>query len=175
MNREQSLHRFIYLIGMPGSGKTAWGKKLADAMHVPHYDTDQWIEANSTLKIDNLFARFGEPYFRMLEGKALLEVLHQKPGIVSTGGGLPCSEENMNFLKSTGILIWIRPDIEQILKYWKDRPIILSNDSEDLITQLKTLEAQRIPFYSQAHLEFHPNDTDPSQLDQLMHSIKKFM
>ena len=63
----------IYLIGLPGSGKSTLGKRLAKELGYEFVDTDNIIEKEAMMFIDEIFEAYGEEYFRALENNTLKE------------------------------------------------------------------------------------------------------
>ena len=61
----------IFLIGMPGCGKTTVGKKIAEKLSFDFFDLDQYIEDTTKKSIPQIFDEFGEDHFRKLETEAL--------------------------------------------------------------------------------------------------------
>lgn len=103
----------IYLIGMMGCGKTAKGRAAAEALGLPFYDTDSIVERLFSMTIPEIFKEYGEGRFREMEQKALFSLENLPCGIVSTGGGIVCRDENIRFMRRTGDIIWIFRDIEE--------------------------------------------------------------
>ena len=103
----------IYLIGMMGCGKTTKGRAAAEALKLPFYDIDEIIQRSSGMTIPEIFKEYGEAHFRKMEQKALFSLENQPCGIVSTGGGIVCQGENIQFMRRTGDIIWIFRDIEE--------------------------------------------------------------
>ena len=68
----------IYLIGMPGCGKSSLGKKLAQKLNYEFIDMDSYIEKNACMFIDEIFESYGEDYFRALEKNTLDDFLKTK-------------------------------------------------------------------------------------------------
>ena len=81
----RTLKKTVALVGMMGAGKSAVGKALAERLDVAFLDSDQEIEAASNLSIAEIFARYGEPFFREKEAQVIERLLVGKPGILSTG------------------------------------------------------------------------------------------
>src|SRR5690606_25140642 len=79
----------IFLVGFMGSGKSTWGRKLANATGRPFLDLDNEIVQNIGMSIPEYFAQFGEERFRIKE-REILHKLQTNTGIISTGGGTPC-------------------------------------------------------------------------------------
>ncbi|TEA00938.1 shikimate kinase [Mycobacteroides salmoniphilum] len=75
------------LVGLPGSGKSTIGRRLAKALDVNIYDTDNGIETAAGRTIADIFAADGEPEFRRIEESVIRQALDQQDGVVSLGGG----------------------------------------------------------------------------------------
>ncbi|ALR12143.1 shikimate kinase [Mycobacteroides saopaulense] len=75
------------LVGLPGSGKSTIGRRLAKALNVNVYDTDTGIETEAGRTIADIFATDGEPEFRRIEESVIRQALDQQDGVVSLGGG----------------------------------------------------------------------------------------
>ena len=116
----------IYLIGMMGCGKTTKGRAAAEALKLPFYDIDEIIQRSSGMTIPEIFKEYGEAHFRKMEQKALFSLENQPCGIVSTGGGIVCQGENIQFMRRTGDIIWIFRDIEETVADIDaaDRPLL---------------------------------------------------
>lgn len=116
----------IYLIGMMGCGKTTKGRAAAEALKLPFYDIDEIIQRSSGMTIPEIFKEYGEAHFRKMEQKALFSLENQPCGIVSTGGGIVCQGENIQFMRRTGDIIWIFRDIEETVAGYRrrDRPLL---------------------------------------------------
>lgn len=148
----------IYLMGFMGSGKTYLGKELSSLLNIPFYDLDYEIETFHKNSIENIFQNEGEDFFRLLESEVLRSLSAQAPGIISLGGGTPCYHNNMGFINSNGISIYIDTSIELIcsrLKHDKNnRPLIetFKNDPEQLISYVQQKILERKPYYQQAKI-----------------------
>jgi shikimate kinase len=92
----------LVLVGPMGVGKTTVGKKLARSLKVPFLDTDS-VVVGTHGPIENIFAEYGEPFFRSLEEAALAESI-KAPAVVATGGGAVLSELNRKALKSVTVI-----------------------------------------------------------------------
>ena len=95
----------IFLIGYMGAGKTTLGKALALRMKLSYIDTDHYIENRYHKKVSEIFATEGEERFRDLEHRILLEVSEFENIVISTGGGLPCFNDNMVVMNNLGATI----------------------------------------------------------------------
>lgn len=144
----------IFLIGMMGTGKTYWCKKLAKKLKVGGYDLDFLIESNEERSIAEIFAESGETYFRRAESKILHWFKDKKSFVLATGGGTPCYHENMQWMNEQGITIWIDEPVDTLLQRLKPekehRPLIKALSDEELKQFLTEKLVQRYPFYHQA-------------------------
>jgi len=98
----------IFLIGFMGSGKTTLGRKLASRMGYEFIDLDHKLEQQVELSIAEYFQLFGEDAFRQLESQVLKKTLYPDNAIISTGGGLPCFFDNMDWMKANGKSVYIK-------------------------------------------------------------------
>ena len=106
----------LFLIGMMGTGKTFWTQKLAKKLKIGGYDLDFLIEAHEEKSIAEIFSEDGEPYFRRTEAKILRWFKEKKAFVLATGGGTPCFLENMGWMNSQGVTIWIDEPINIIVE-----------------------------------------------------------
>lgn len=146
----------VFLIGFMGSGKTTWGKKLANALDVPFVDLDHEIVDYIGMSIPEYFALYGEDQFRKIE-KEVLHNQQNKAGIISTGGGTPCFYDNMDWLLNNGTVLylkhspkslWNRLSQSDVLK----RPTLKGLIGNDLLKFIETKLEERNPFYERAHV-----------------------
>ncbi len=144
----------IFLIGMMGSGKSYWTKKIAKWIKSAGYDLDDLIEMNEEKTISEIFNEDGEEHFRKTETKILKWFKEKKKYVLATGGGTPCNQDNMNWMKKEGMVIWLDESIDVIVSRLVNekahRPLIadLNEDAISAFIQSKLLE--RTPFYVQA-------------------------
>ncbi len=105
----------IYLIGMPGCGKSAIGKILSKELKLIHIDADVYLEQKFSKTIPEIFSENGEEYFRIMETEIINELSRMDNIIVSTGGGVVTVPDNKKLMKSTGKIIFIDSSPETIL------------------------------------------------------------
>lgn len=153
----------LFLVGMPGSGKTYWARKIADEYGMEMHDTDQIIESEEQAIIPEIFDKKGEVYFRQKEHEVIKRIIKDKKAksVVSLGGGAPCFHDNMQLMKDAGTVIYLKAVIdtlfEQIKNEISDRPL-LKEHADDLHQRLQTLLSARESFYEQADHIFETED-----------------
>ncbi len=145
----------LFLIGMPGCGKTHWAQQIAQEYQLERCDTDQIIQSKEGTIIPEIFDKKGEAYFRQKEQEAIRQIIAEKTkAVVSLGGGAPCFHDNIKLMKNAGTVIYLKASIdtlfEQIRKEISDRPL-LKEHADDLRLRLQTMLAARRQFYEQAH------------------------
>ncbi len=129
----------IYLIGMMGSGKSVVAQILADELGCKMEDLDECIASGEKKSINDIFATNGEPYFREVEKNVLKKIASQKDCIVSTGGGIVLDEENMNLMRSTGVIIYLKAPTDILyarLKDKSDRPLLKGESPKDKLDRI---------------------------------------
>ena len=104
----------IYLIGMPGCGKSTIGAIVANTVGMKFVDADDYIVQTEGRTVSEIFEE-GENVFRTVETKALKEISQTDGVLVSTGGGIVTIEENIEIMKSTGTVIFIDASVEFIM------------------------------------------------------------
>jgi Shikimate kinase len=148
----------IFLIGYMGAGKTTLGKALARRMNLSFIDTDLYIENRYHKKISEIFASEGEERFRDIERRILLEISEFEEVVVSTGGGLPCFNDNMTTMNDNGITVYLETSEEELaarLKVSKNvRPVLKNRSGSELVDFIKENLHIRRKYYEQAVIRF---------------------
>lgn len=107
----------IFLIGLPGSGKTTIGRALAERLAIPFVDLDVEVEKKEGCSIGQIFEREGEPYFRQAEASVLREISTTHDSFVmATGGGTPCFYEGIEFMNGHGVTVFLDVPLDMLLK-----------------------------------------------------------
>ena len=124
--------KVIFIIGLPGSGKSAMSKMLANNLNYNLYDTDSYIEKKENKTITDIFTYNGENYFRDIESYVLEEISNLSDIVVSTGGGIILREKNRKIMNEKGLTIFIDRKPEIILKNIniKKRPLLAKNKNK---------------------------------------------
>jgi shikimate kinase len=134
----------VYLVGMPGAGKSVVGRELAGMLGVPFIDLDEQIEREAGKQVQEIFAQDGEAVFRALEAQSLVKAGTNDPAVVACGGGVVLEQANRIALRNTGIAVYLDVPLEQLearVRPAADRPLI--RETGDLAKLL----AARGPLY----------------------------
>ncbi len=170
----------IYLTGFMGSGKSTIGPILANTLGWDFFDLDKLIENKTGKKIREIFEQEGESHFRKIETETLREISESKNVIISLGGGTIANKENLEILKKTGKIIYLKVSLDTVyhrLKYKKDRPALTKSDSESLsreemTNRINKLMDTRTKYYEQADYTI---DTDNNSLGKTVDKIVKII
>jgi len=145
--------RVLVLIGMMGAGKSSIGRRLAARLNLPFVDADTEIEAaHAGMTIPEIFARYGEPYFRDGEVRVIARLLEGGPSVLATGGGAYMREETRQRIRGKGVSMWLRADPDVIMRRVKrrsDRPLL---QTEDPAATIQRLVDERYPVYAKADI-----------------------
>lgn len=161
----------FFLIGMPGVGKTFWGRRISEAYNIPFFDLDVIIAQNEGSSIPSLFAARGEAMFREIEARYLTAIIDSSrtTAIIACGGGTPCFHGNMALMKKNGTVIYLKAEIPLLLAHLAAssdlRPLL--KDKEDIGSFLEDLLRQRTLAYEQAHYILHAEDISLANFDQI--------
>ena len=134
--------RSIVLVGMMGAGKSTIGRRLAARLQLPFLDADIEIEAAAGMSIPEIFAAHGEPYFRDGEARVIARLLDNGPAVIATGGGAYMREETRNRIGGKAVSIWLKADVDVIMKRVKrraDRPLLQTEDPVATVSHLLEL------------------------------------
>lgn len=137
----------IFLVGPMGAGKSTIGRQLAKALHRKFYDSDKVIEKRTGVSISWIFEMEGEAGFRDRESKIIEELTGLENVVLATGGGVVLSEQNREFLRSRGHVIYLSATAEQLYRRTardKKRPLLQTGDRRK---QIDDLLAKRDPLY----------------------------
>ena len=153
----------IALVGMPGCGKSTVGKVIAEKTGREFVDLDAVITEKAGMPIPEIFAKYGEPYFRDLETVALAEVAKRSGLVIATGGGTVIKEENRRLLKQNSTTVFIKRDIANLPK--DGRPVSQASSLADLYKV-------RLPFYlDAADLEAELSETPGESAKIIMERV----
>jgi shikimate kinase len=148
----------IYLIGLPGCGKSTLGKQAARHLGIEFIDLDQEVEKLVGLPVREIFKKYGESFFRKQESETLRTISDgPRDFVMATGGGTPVFHDNMKFMNATGQTVFLdvptREITNRIMQSNKEeRPLLASLAPDELKDKIEFLRSQRITFYSQAQI-----------------------
>jgi shikimate kinase len=169
----------IFLVGMPGSGKSTLGKSMAVALNLKFIDLDQEICDKEGKDIAGIFTEEGENYFRKLEARLLRKIAeNQKNYVLATGGGTPCFFDSMNFMNSLGTTIYIKIPISDLSKriltdQGMERPLLKSESEKQVLEKLEALFTSRIRYYESSQLTVDANNINQEILLDLVRKTSK--
>jgi shikimate kinase / 3-dehydroquinate synthase len=153
--------RRIVLVGLMGAGKTSIGRRLATRLGLPFLDADSEIELAAGCSIPELFARYGEPYFRDGEKKVIRRLLAGGPAVVAFGGGAFMDPDTRAATRDRAVSVWLRCDLPTLVRRVasrENRPLLSNKDHE---ATLGLLMARRYPIYAEADVIVDCGDEMP--------------
>jgi shikimate kinase/3-dehydroquinate synthase len=139
----------IFLVGLMGSGKTTVGRALAKRLNKRFFDSDHEIEARTGASIPLIFEIEGEASFRQREADMIRDLTACEGVVLATGGGSILNPQSRDYLKSRGLVIYLRAGVSSILQrtgHDKNRPLLQTADPR---ARLEELTVQREPYYQE--------------------------
>src|SRR5437588_89464 len=163
----------IYLVGFMGAGKTTVGRELSARVGAPFFDLDELIESAEKSSIKDVFAAYGEAYFRKRERDVLRSTRHLENAIVATGGGTFTFDENIQFIQSEGLSVYLSAPYSllrgRVGDKAQDRPLF----RDDVAAH--ELYKNRIRYYrmSDVTLEIREEETPNEIVERLLLELPK--
>ena len=149
----------IFIVGMPGSGKSTMAKYLSSETSFKYLDLDEEIELKSNKSVSEIFEIDGEESFRILEKEILSEIIQKKEKfILATGGGTPSYDDNMKKMNENGITIFLNTSLEILIERISrktKRPLFNSTNVKEKVSKIFD---ERIKFYIQSKHSIINND-----------------
>ena len=105
----------MYLVGFMAAGKTTVARALAKRLDWRAIDIDEMVEQRERMPVTDIFAKHGEPYFRIAERDALADQLGVRHAVVATGGGTFVDPQNRSMINADGLSIWLDIPLERAL------------------------------------------------------------
>lgn len=139
----------VFLVGLPGSGKSTVGRHLGRRLRIPFIDSDQAIEMRLGCTIRVFFEREGEAAFRDMEAQVIDALTMDGPRILATGGGAVLRPENRRHLQQRGYVVYLKSQPEELLRRVRHdakRPLL---QVADPLQRLRDLFAVRDPLYQE--------------------------
>jgi len=141
------MRKNIVITGFMGTGKNVVAKELARKLKMEFIDMDRIIEERQGTNIADIFARYGEKYFRAQENKLAKELSHKENMVIATGGGTLLSSDNTRILSQRGQIICLYADSQTIynrVKRKNNRPLL---KEENLLSEINRLLEERKKIY----------------------------
>jgi len=146
----------VFFIGFMGCGKTTWSRKLASRLDYDFIDLDHLLEEQVGMTIAEFFSSFGEDAFRKLESDVLKQTKYPENTIISTGGGLPCFFDHIEWMNKHGKTVYIKLSpktlADRLEKGKAKRPLLNGKHGDELVAFIAEKLAEREGFYLQATL-----------------------
>ena len=151
----------IFIVGMPGSGKSTMARYLCSQSNFKYFDLDEEIEKKSQMTVKEIFENKGEDYFRYLETDLLEEIIQKENSfILATGGGTPCFNNNMEIMNKNGNTIFLNIPIDILaerVSRKNKRPLLNSKNMKETIINLFN---KRIKFYKKSNFSIKGNNRE---------------
>ena len=169
-------HEKVTLIGMMGTGKSKFGRQIANILKFNFYDVDHMIEISFNMTIKEIFQKHGEFYFRKIEKKTIDDLIlkinkNKEKVIISLGGGGFDNKETRDLLLRNTNVIWLNTPLNVLVERVGDglkRPMIKGR-TRDSIMQLLD---KRTKYYSLCHNRINTDKLDQNQVtEKLIHVI----
>jgi shikimate kinase len=162
----------IFFVGFMGCGKTTWSRKLAAKLGYEFIDLDHVLEEQAGMSIAEYFSSFGEESFRELESAVLKQTKYPENAVVSTGGGLPCFFDNMDWMNANGKTVYIKLSPKTLADRLENgkakRPLLRDKHGDELIAFITDKLAEREGFYLKAALIADGLHMSPEYLEELV-------
>ena len=149
-----------------GAGKSSVGRAVAEQLGFEFVDTDEMIESRTGKSISQIFTTDGEAHFRELEHKVVMQLESSKGCVISTGGGLPTNQANIDSLKSHALVVALCVSPERIwdrVRHQSHRPLLQTPDPQ---AKIREMMAARAPFYRQADVLLNTDNRSMRQVVQ---------
>lgn len=157
----------IVLIGFMGTGKSAIANCLSKMLPMETVEMDEVIAERARMSISDIFAVYGEEYFRNLETDLLVELQEKSNVIISCGGGTPLRDNNVAEMKKNGrvVLLTAKPEtIYERIKNSHDRPLLENNKNISFISKL--LEERKAKYEAAADVVIETDDKNKLQISE---------
>ncbi|MGF1477653.1 MAG: shikimate kinase [Geminicoccaceae bacterium] len=142
----------IVLVGLMGAGKSAVGRRLAQALAIDFVDSDAEIEHAAGMSIADIFQIYGEGEFRDVERRVIGRLIDEHHGVIALGGGAFVDPLTRARTRERTVTIWLQADLKTLVERTSrrpgKRPLLSKGDPSRILADLM---AKREPVYAQAH------------------------
>ncbi len=165
----------VTLIGMMGTGKSKFGRKIANILKFNFYDVDQIIEKEFNMTIKEIFQKHGEFYFRKIEKKTIYDLIirinkNREKVVISLGGGGFDNEETRELLLKNTNVIWLNTPLDILVERvgnGSKRPMIKGRTRESIMQLLNI----RTKYYSLCHNQINTDKLNQNQVTKKLIQI----
>jgi shikimate kinase len=158
----------LVLIGYRGTGKSQVGRLVARRTRMPCVRMDEEIERQAAMSIPEIVAQFGWPHFRDLETELVRKLARRDNTLIDTGGGVIERGENVELLRRSACVIWLRASVATIVRRIEGgtrRPALTAGKS--FTEQVAEVLERRTPLYASAsHFQIDTDQLAPAQVAQ---------
>ena len=167
----------IFLVGYMASGKSVVAEKLSQLLGFRFVDTDKWIEARCCKSIPEIFSDLGEAFFREKEKECLEFLIDHQDTVIATGGGLPCSNQAIEFMIELGETVYLEAEVSTLItRLWNEqsgRPMIPNIETkEDLNEFISKHLSEREECYKKSK---HFICVDGKSVEEISKEIKRIL
>ena len=163
-------YKKVTLIGMMGTGKSKFGRQIANILKFNFYDIDHMIEKEFKITIKQLFQKYGEVFFRKIEKKTICDLIlkinkNKEKVIISLGGGGFDNKEIRDLLLNNTNVIWLNTPVDVLVQRVGDgskRPMIKGKTRDSLLQLLKI----RTKYYSYSHNQINTNKLNQNEVTE---------
>ena len=169
-------YKKVTLIGMMGTGKSKFGRKIANILKFNFYDIDHMIEKEFKITIKQIFQKHGEIFFRNIEKKTIHDLIlkinkNKEKVIISLGGGGFDNKEIRDLLLDNTNVIWLNTPVDVLIQRVGDgskRPMLKGKTRDSILQLLKI----RTKYYSLCHNQINTDKLNQNQVtEKLIHII----
>ena len=165
----------VTLIGMMGTGKSKFGRQIANILKFNFYDVDHMIENEFNMTIKDLFQKHSESYFRRIEKKTINDLIlkinkNKEKVIISLGGGGFDNDETRELLIKNTNVIWLNTPLDILVQRvgnGSKRPMIKGKTRDSLMQLLK----KRNKYYSLCHNQINTDNLNQNQVTEKLIDI----
>ncbi|MEO6221576.1 MAG: shikimate kinase [Ginsengibacter sp.] len=165
---DKFINHKIFLIGFMGSGKSHWGRIWGAKTDIPFFDLDTRIEKAFKMSVHDIFEQKGEEKFRELERYHLRKFQSKRNFLLACGGGTPCFDENMEWMKINGKVFYLKatPELilDRVMHETEQRPILKKINPSELLFFIQKKLMEREPFYARADYILNVQELDENSL-----------